>query len=258
VPKPAPELVKAQPAARLALWKAASDVISAAQKADDFLADQDSIDAMAAALAALQSVLEQVPEPSAMPISQVIWVPLEQTEANTWNPNKVAPNELRLLYLSIKSDGYTQPVVTMYDEARDKYVVVDGFHRRHVMLSHKDIRDATNGLLPVVVIDKPLNDQMASTVRHNRARGKHGVGGMANIVFGMLDGGWSDEEVARELGMESDELVRLKYVTGFAKLFEDVQYRRAWETKRQIRIRREFRESQAAESEPGQNNEVSL
>lgn len=96
----------------------------------------------------------------------------------------------------------------------------------------------------VVVIDKPLNDQMASTIRHNRARGKHGVSGMATVVFGMLDGGWSDEEIAHQLGMEADELVRLKYVTGFAKLFEDVEYRRAWETRRQIKIRREHKAQQ--------------
>lgn len=184
----------------------------------------------------------------AHPVANVRWVPIEQTEANTYNPNKVAPNELRLLYLSIKQDGYTQPIVTFYDEERDKYIVVDGFHRRHVMLTFKDIRDSTSGLLPIVVIDKPINDRMASTIRHNRARGKHAVGAMAQIVFGMLDGGWDDEEIAAQLGMESDELVRLKYVTGFAKLFEDVQYRRAWETKRQIRIRRDYREAATTES----------
>ena len=187
-------------------------------------------------------------DPKAHPIAEVLWVPLDQTEANTYNPNRVAPNELRLLYLSIKQDGYTQPIVTFHDAERDKYIVVDGFHRRHVMLTYPDIRESTGGLLPIVVIDKPINDRMASTVRHNRARGKHGVGGMAQIVFGMLDGGWSDEEIAAQLGMESDELARLKYVTGFAKLFEDTEYRRAWETKRQIRIRREYRQREAAEA----------
>lgn len=175
------------------------------------------------------------------PISQVRWVPLEKTEANTWNPNRTAPNEMRLLYHSIKEDSYTQPVVTYYDEKRDKYIVIDGFHRRQVMIEHDDIRERTDGHLPCVVIDKPLNNQMASTVRHNRARGKHSIGGMGNIVFGMLDGGWSDEEICRELGMEADELVRLKHVTGFSKLFSDVEYRRAWMTRRQIRIRQEFK-----------------
>jgi ParB-like chromosome segregation protein Spo0J len=199
------------------------------------------------------SSIEGKIDPKVHPIARVLWVPLDKTEANTYNPNKVAPNELRLLYLSIKQDGYTQPIVTMYDSERDKYIVVDGFHRRHVMLSHADIRESTGGLLPVVVIDKPINDQMASTVRHNRARGKHGVGAMGSIVFGMLENGWTDEEIAQNLGMEADELVRLKYVTGFAKLFEDVEYRRAWETRRQIKIRREHRQ-RVSEAADGANS----
>lgn len=178
------------------------------------------------------------------PVADVKWVPLEKVEANDYNPNKVAANELRLLYLSIKQDGYTQPVVTFYDPDRDRYVIVDGFHRYTIMRRYKDIRDRTRGLLPVVVIDKPINDRMASTIRHNRARGKHSVGGMAQIVFGMLDGGWDDEAICSELGMEADELLRLKHVTGFAKLFDDVDYRRAWETRRQIKIRRRYREGE--------------
>jgi ParB-like chromosome segregation protein Spo0J len=174
------------------------------------------------------------------PVSNVQWVPVEKVEANEYNPNIVAQRELRLLYHSIKQDGYTSPIVTYYDADRDRYVVVDGFHRCLVMRYHKDIREARGGRLPVVVIDKPLNDRMASTIRHNRARGKHNVAGMANIVFSMLDGGWSEEEVCAQLGMEVDELVRLKYVTGFAKLFEDVAYSQAWETRRQIRLRRDY------------------
>lgn len=184
--------------------------------------------------------------PPSHPISDVRWVPLDQVEANTYNPNKVAREELRLLYHSIKQDGYTQPVVTFHDPERDRYVIVDGFHRYRVCREYPDIRESTDGLLPVVVIDKPLNDRMASTVRHNRARGKHQMESMAHLVFGMLENGWSDAEVCAEIGMSADELVRLKYVTGFAKLFESAEYRRAWESKRQIRIRREHREKAAA------------
>lgn len=174
------------------------------------------------------------------PIADVRWVPIDKVEANDYNPNVVARNELRLLYLSIKQDGYTQPVVTVYDKERDKYVVVDGFHRTLVMRYHEDIRASTGGLLPVVVIDKSINDRMASTIRHNRARGKHNVAGMANIVFEMLHNGWTDEEVCAEMGMEADELIRLKYVTGFSKLFEDVEYGRSWQTRRMIRIKRDY------------------
>ena len=118
--------------------------------------------------------------------------------------------------------------------------IVDGFHRYLVMLNHADIRERTESLLPVVVIDKNANERMASTVRHNRARGKHQVNGMAGIVFTMLDNGMNDESICSELGLEAEELIRLKYVTGFAKLFEDVGYKRSWETRRQIRLRRDY------------------
>lgn len=174
------------------------------------------------------------------PVSNVQWVPIDKIEANDYNPNIVAKNELRLLYISIKADGYTQPVVVIHDKERDKYVIVDGFHRYLVMKYHDDIREPRGGLLPCVVIDKPINDRMASTIRHNRARGKHNINGMANIVFRMLNGGMTDEAICAELGMEADELIRLKYVTGFAKLFENVEYKRAWETRRQIRIKRDY------------------
>lgn len=174
------------------------------------------------------------------PVMEVRYVPLDLVQANDYNPNVVANNELRLLYHSIKQDGYTQPVVTFYDEEIDRYVIVDGFHRYLVMSRFEDISGPRNRMLPIVVIDKPINDRMASTVRHNRARGHHQVSGMAGIVFQMLDNGWTDEEVCSELGMEADELVRLKHVTGFSKLFENVEYGRAWETRRQIKLRRDY------------------
>ena len=177
------------------------------------------------------------------PVANVQWVPWEQVVANEYNPNVVAPNELRLLYRSILADGYTQPVVTVYDAEHDQYVIVDGFHRYLVMRYHEDIQDRTNGMLPVVVIDKDMNGRMASTIRHNRARGKHQVKGMATIVFAMLEGGMSDESICAELGLEADELIRLKHVTGFSKLFANTEYKQSWETRRQIRLRRDYAES---------------
>jgi ParB-like chromosome segregation protein Spo0J len=131
----------------------------------------------------------------------------------------------------------TQPVVTVYDPEHDRYVIVDGFHRYTTMRLHEDVRERCNGLLPIVVIDKDINDRMASTVRHNRARGKHSVSGMASMVFQMLENGWDDAAICAELGLEADELLRLKHVTGFSKLFEDVDYRKAWETQNQIKLR---------------------
>ena len=194
----------------------------------------------------LRAFLHSLSPQNSQPVNYVRWVPIEKVHANDYNPNSVAKNEMRLLYVSILHDGYTQPVVTVYDEQQDQYVIVDGFHRYTTMRLNKDIAERNNGLLPVVVIDKSINDLMASTVRHNRARGKHSVSGMANMVFQMLDNGWSDEAICKELGVEADELVRLKHVTGFSKLFENVEYKKAWETKRQIELRKQYEREQDA------------
>lgn len=171
------------------------------------------------------------------PVDNVRWVPVDKVRPNDYNPNSVAKTEMRLLYLSILNDGYTQPVVTIYDEEADEYVIVDGFHRYFTCKNNPDIRERNHGMLPVVVIDKPINDRMASTVRHNRARGKHSVDGMANMVFKMLDEGWQDHEICNQLGMLPEELTRLKHITGFSKLFKDAAYTASWETRRQIKVR---------------------
>lgn len=174
------------------------------------------------------------------PVNSVKWIHLDKVIANEYNPNSVAKNEMKLLYLSIKNDGYTQPVVTIYDKDNDKYVIVDGFHRYLVMRTYKEIFDRTGGKLPIVVIEKDINDRMASTIRHNRARGKHSVDGMANMVFNMLDKGWEDSKICMELGLEKEELVRIKHVTGFSKLFGDVNYKKAWKTRKQLQLRKEW------------------
>lgn len=168
------------------------------------------------------------------PVTRVRYVPLSKVTANNYNPNSVANQEMHLLHLSVKEDGYTMPVVTFYDEEKDKYIIVDGFHRYTVCMRYKDINTLNNGYLPVVVIEKSLADRMASTVRHNRARGKHAVEGMSNIVLQMLKEGKSDAEVCIELGLEVDELIKLKHITGFAKLFEGAKYSNSWETNKQI------------------------
>ncbi len=128
-------------------------------------------------------------------------------------------------------------------EDQSKYIIVDGFHRYFTCKTNKDILERNHGKLPVVVIDKDINDRMASTVRHNRARGKHSVAGMSSMVFSMLDNGWTDEAICNELGMEPEELLKLKHITGFSKLFADTEYNRAWKTKRQIRLEKEVREA---------------
>lgn len=171
------------------------------------------------------------------PIAHVQWVPVEQVAANDYNPNSVALHEMRLLHTSIAQDGYTQPVVTIYDPARQKYVIVDGFHRYTIMRTQADIAASTGGLLPVVVLDKGIIDRMAATIRHNRARGKHSVAGMSSLVFTMLREGATDDEVRSKVGLEQEELDRLKHITGFSKLFENTAYGQAWEGKRQLLIK---------------------
>lgn len=169
------------------------------------------------------------------PISEVQWIPIEKVHANDYNPNSVATPEMKLLYISVKSDGYTQPVVTIYDEKTQKYVIVDGFHRYSIMRRYKDIYDSCEGKLPCVVLKgKTMNDLMASTVRHNRARGKHSINGMSNIVMEMLLNGESDASVCMKLGLDAEELVRLKYITGYAKLFEKKEYSQEKYTESQV------------------------
>ena len=162
------------------------------------------------------------------PVYDVISVPVEKVKPNTYNPNTVAPPEMRLLYESIKEDGYTMPIVCYYSKESDTYVIVDGFHRYRVMLEHPDIYERENGRLPVSVIDKPLDHRMASTVRHNRARGTHNVELMSSIVKELHELGRSDAWIARHLGMDQDEILRLKQITGLAALFRDVKFGKAW------------------------------
>lgn len=177
------------------------------------------------------------------PVNNVKWVDVDKVEANDYNPNSVASTEMHLLYTSIKHDGYTQPIVTVYDAERDKYVIVDGFHRYFTCKNNDDIRERNYGRLPVVVIEKDINDRMASTVRHNRARGKHSVGGMSNMVFEMLNNGWGDAQICNHLGMQPDELLRLKHITGFSKLFQDAEYSKSWESKHQIQLKKAQQEN---------------
>ena len=163
------------------------------------------------------------------PVYNVIAVPLEKVKANDYNPNRVAPPEMKLLETSIWEDGFTQPIVCYYDKANDEYIVVDGFHRFTTMLTSERIRNREKGKMPVVVIDKELGERMASTIRHNRARGSHSVDLMSNIVAELLEMGKSDAWICRNIGMSADELLRLKQITGLANLFKDEEFSKSWE-----------------------------
>ncbi len=178
------------------------------------------------------------------PINRIKWAKIEEVTPNDYNPNSVAKKEMGLLYTSIKQDGYTQPIVTIYDPKEKMYVIVDGFHRYYTAKTNEDILERNKGRIPIVVIDKDINDRMASTVRHNRARGMHSVTGMSSMVFQMLENGWSDEDICNEVGLGIEELVKLKHITGFSKLFEDAEYNKAWETKNQIKLKINYKKEQ--------------
>jgi ParB-like chromosome segregation protein Spo0J len=163
------------------------------------------------------------------PIYSVIGVPIEKIRANAYNPNKVAPPEMKLLELSIWEDGYTMPIVCYYDSVDGVYEIVDGYHRYTVMLTSERIRRREGGVLPVSVIDKPITSRMASTIRHNRARGSHSIDLMKNIVAELVQSGMSDQWIMRHIGMDKDELLRLKQITGLAALFADREFSSSWE-----------------------------
>lgn len=158
------------------------------------------------------------------PVYNVRAVPVEKIQANSYNPNAVAPPEMKLLYQSIKEDGYTMPIVCYYIEEEDVFEIVDGFHRYTIIKTHKDIYDREGGKLPVVVIDKPLENRMASTIRHNRARGSHSIELMSNIVSELVQSGMSDAWIIKNIGMDRDELLRLKQLTGLAALFANKDF----------------------------------
>lgn len=163
------------------------------------------------------------------PVYGVIPVPIEKIQANSYNPNHVAPPEMKLLYESIKDDGYTMPIVCYYLADEDKYEIVDGYHRYCVMLTHKDIFEREHGMLPVSVIDKPIEDRIASTIRHNRARGEHSVDLMVNIVAELKKADMSDAWIMKNIGMDAEELLRLKQLSGLQELFRDKDFSRSWE-----------------------------
>lgn len=157
------------------------------------------------------------------PVLNVRMVPIEKVVANDYNPNKVASPEMRLLKHSIEEDGYTQPIVTYYDKENDQYIIVDGFHRYRCAKEYFNLPE-----VPVVVIDKDLKNRIASTIRHNRARGTHQIRDMSNIVLQLFGQGWTDEEIMKHLGMELDEVLRLKQISGLQQAFANHEFSKSW------------------------------
>lgn len=165
------------------------------------------------------------------PVDFVRWVKNDRVYANDYNPNSVAPPEMELLRLSIEADGYTQPIVSMPDPD-GRFEVIDGFHRHRVGKESLDINTRVQGYLPLVCIrqtQEDKSDRMASTIRHNRARGKHRVEAMSDIVIELKKRNWTDEKIAKNLGMEPDEVLRLCQISGLAELFSDEEFSASWD-----------------------------
>lgn len=204
------------------------------------LLDGKEVEAQVEVLNKLKLILHSKSPMRSEPVDCVLWVKNTQVRANAYNPNSVAPPEMKLLELSIKEDGYTQPIVGFDNGGNIEDVVfgdneievVDGFHRHRVGKECKEITERVHGYLPIIAINqdrKDLNDRMASTIRHNRARGKHSVDAMSDIVMELKKRNWKDEKIAKELGMEPDEVLRLSQIAGLAEMFASQEFSMAWE-----------------------------
>lgn len=201
-------------------------------KIDDLLIEIDKLDLeeKVKTINAFKEGLKKISPFANEPVDCVQWVKEELVIANDYNPNTVAPPEMELLHTSIQEDGYTQPIVVYQHDGI--YEVVDGFHRNRVGKECADIHERIHGYLPVTIINDDRHekaDRIASTIRHNRARGKHRVEAMSDIVIELKRRNWSDAKIARELGMDADEVLRLTQITGLAEMFADKEFSEAWE-----------------------------
>lgn len=209
--------------------KKVAKIVSEAKAAIAKLEKVD-LDSCVNAINELKRALHSVSPFSDEPVDCVVWVKGEIVGANDYNPNSVAPPEMELLATSILSDGYTQPIVTFKNEERHE--VVDGFHRNRVGKEVEAVSNRIFGYLPVVEINSTRTDKgdrIAATIRHNRARGKHRVESMSEIVIELKRRNWTDEKIAKELGMDSDEILRLCQISGLAEMFKDQDFSKSWD-----------------------------
>lgn len=190
------------------------------------------IDSRVNALNQIKIAMHEISPMKTEPVDCVLWVKNDSVHANDYNPNSVAPPEMELLRLSISADGYTQPIVSMLEDNGETREVIDGFHRNRVGKECAEIQSRVHGYLPVVTINEDrtkINDRVASTIRHNRARGKHKIEAMSDIVIDLKKRNWSDEKISKNLGMDKDEVLRLCQIGGLVELFSDKEFSQAWE-----------------------------
>ena len=164
------------------------------------------------------------------PVDCVLWIKNEHISPNDYNPNNVAPPEKKLLQKSLEADGFTQPIVVVHSTA-EEYEIVDGFHRHELGKSKPSLKSRLHGYLPVTCLQRERHERMAATIRHNRARGRHKIHAMSEIVRELSLLGWSAEKISKELGMDDDEVLRLKQINGLQELFADRRFSKAWTVK---------------------------
>lgn len=191
---------------------------------------------------ALNRIREELSKSSPFndPVDYVLWIPAEKVQANDYNPNLVASDEMALLYTSIRLDDFTQPIVS-YRIDPDHYEITDGFHRNKIG-RYPDIAEKHKGYLPLSIIDKPLDERIGSTIRHNRARGTHQIRSMSDIVVTLTKMGWSEEKISQNLGMELDEIIRLKQISGLKEAFQNHEFSKSWEEFERKYYKRECRQ----------------
>jgi ParB-like chromosome segregation protein Spo0J len=189
--------------------------------------DNKPLDEQVSLLNEIRGAISEL-SPFKEPVDNISWIPADMVQANTYNPNKVASPEMKLLYESIRTDGYTQPIVA-YKLQDGKYEIVDGFHRNRVGKEYPEILARIKGFLPIAVIDKPLDERMGSTIRHNRARGTHQIRSMSDIVLDLVKDGWEDEKIMQKLGMSRDEVLRLKQISGLKEAFSNHEFSKSWD-----------------------------
>lgn len=228
------DMFKALPGPAAVNNKPVSKVVARIGKALAALDDLEGADLVEAINLVREAISSRSPFQNE-PVDCIYWVPAEAVHANDYNPNSVAPPEMELLRLSIMADGYTQPIVT--NPLGDKFEVVDGFHRNRVGKECEDVRKRVHGYLPIVRIKedrKEKGDRIASTIRHNRARGKHRIDAMSDIVIELKRRNWTTDRICRELGMDPDEVLRLCQITGLAELFSDQEFSKSWDVEGEV------------------------
>lgn len=164
------------------------------------------------------------------PVDCVLWVKSDHISPNDYNPNNVAPPEKKLLLKSIEADGFTQPIVVVHS-TEEEYEIIDGFHRHELGAGKAALKSRLKGYLPVACLERGRHERMAATIRHNRARGRHQIGAMSEIVRELSQLGWSEEKIGKDLGMDEDEVLRLKQINGLQELFADRRFSKAWTVK---------------------------